>query len=211
MNYDAIIFDLDGTLWDSTETVAESWSATLRREGEGHIFSAADIAGIMGCTDREIENRLFLRFGGRAHELCVKCMGEEPAYVAVHGGRIYEGVEAMMDTLCRPYPLFIVSNCQSGYVEAFLTYSGFGRYFKDYEYLGRKGLSKAENIRLIMSRHGIAKAVYVGDTAHDRMSAESAGCAFVHAAYGFGKCEKPFAVINKPLELCSLMTGENYE
>lgn len=204
MRYDAIIFDLDGTLWDSTETVAESWSVTLSREAVEHRFSAGDIAGIMGCTDREIEDKLFSRFGERAHELCVKCMGEEPAYVAVHGGKIYEKVESTLETLSRDFPLFIVSNCQSGYVEAFLTYSGYGHFFKDYEYLGRKGLSKEENIRLIMVRHGIERAVYVGDTAHDEESAKNAGCDFIHAAYGFGKCRAPFAVIESPAELCRL-------
>jgi len=211
MIYDAIIFDLDGTLWDSTETVAESWSFTLRREGVQHRFSPEDIAGIMGCTDREIEEKLFLRFGERAHELCVKCMSEEPAYVAVHGGRIYEGVETMLETLSQAFPLFIVSNCQAGYVEAFLAYSKYGRYFKDFEYQGRQGLSKTENIRLIMERHGIEKSVYVGDTTHDEKSAKNAGCDFVHAGYGFGKCTEPLAVIHCPTELCTLMTGETYE
>ena len=205
MKYDAIIFDLDGTLWDSTETVADSWSATLRREGETRSYSAEDIAGIMGCTDREIEERLFLPFKERAHELCVKCMSEEPEYVAVHGGRIYEGVETMLETLSAKLPLFIVSNCQSGYVEAFLAYSKYGRFFRDFEYLGRKGLNKTENIRLIMARHGIEKAVYVGDTAHDEKSAKAAGCDFIHAGYGFGSCCEPLAVIGNPLELCSLV------
>jgi len=204
MKYDAIIFDLDGTLWDSTETVAASWSETLSREGVSRRFTAEDIASIMGCTDREIEDRLFTPFKERAHELCVKCMSEEPDYVAIHGGRIYDGVESMLETLSGRLPLFIVSNCQSGYVEAFLSYSGFGRYFRDYEYLGRKGLSKSENIRLIMERHGIEKAVYVGDTAHDEKSAKGAGCDFIHAAYGFGSCDAPLALIESPMELCSL-------
>ena len=111
MKYDAIIFDLDGTLWDSTKTVAGSWSETLKREGVARRFTAGDIAGIMGCTDREIEDRLFTPFKERAHELCVKCMGEEPDYVAVHGGRIYKGVESMLEALSGILPLFIVSNC----------------------------------------------------------------------------------------------------
>lgn len=204
MKYDAIIFDLDGTLWDSTETVAASWSETLSREGVARRFTTEDIAAIMGCTDREIEDKLFTPFKERAHELCVKCMSKEPDYVAIHGGLIYSGVESMLETLSGRLPLFIVSNCQSGYVEAFLKYSGFGRYFKDYEYLGRKGLSKSENIRLIMERHGIEKAVYVGDTAHDEKSAKSAGCDFIHAAYGFGGCDAPLTLIESPMELCSL-------
>ena len=31
MKFDGIIFDLDGTLWDSCRSVAESWHLTLTR------------------------------------------------------------------------------------------------------------------------------------------------------------------------------------
>lgn len=207
MKYDAVIFDLDGTLWDSTRTVADSWSASMKSMGESRVFTAVDIAGIMGCTDKEIEEKLFGSYGERAHALCENCMTEEPPYVAVHGGRIYEGVEAMLEALSAEKPLFIVSNCQSGYVEAFLSYSGYSRYFRDYEYLGRRGLSKAENIRLIMERHRLEKCVYVGDTAHDGASAHSAGCDFVHAAYGFGHAEEYEALIDSPEKLISTLDG----
>lgn len=204
MNLDAIIFDLDGTLWDSTHTVAESWNATVQRLVPGaKAFSDADIAGIMGCTDREIEEKLFSSFGGRAHELCSSCMVEEPPFVTIYGGKIYEGVEEMLQSLHEKYPLFIVSNCQAGYIEAFLSYSGYGRYFKDFEYLGRKGLSKQENIQLIMERHGFTSCVYVGDTAHDQKSALAAGCRFIFAAYGFGRAVEPDATIDLPIELIS--------
>lgn len=205
MKYDGIIFDLDGTLWDSTRTVADSWNASMKSLGEECCFTAEDIAGIMGCTDKQIEKKLFDAYGERAHGLCKVCMSEEPPYVAVYGGRIYEGTEAMLEALSAQKPLFIVSNCQSGYVEAFLSYSGYGRYFRDYEYQGRQGLSKAENIGLIMRRHRLENCVYVGDTAHDAHSAHSAGCDFVYAAYGFGSCDEYEAVIESPAQLYSTL------
>jgi len=207
MSIDAVIFDLDGTLWDSTATVAESWNHTLHSvHGVEHSFTAADIAGIMGCTDKEIEEKLFRGFGERANALCRSCMELEPAYVAVHGGSIYEGVETVLRTLGETLPLFIVSNCQCGYVEAFLSYSGYGNYFRDYEYLGRRGLSKRENIRLVMERHGLENCLYVGDTAHDEASAKAAGCGFIHAAYGFGSAVEPLASIKTPMELIGLVS-----
>lgn len=206
MKFDGIIFDLDGTLWDSTRSVAESWNLTMKTEfGLEGGFHAADVAGIMGCTGAQIEERLFSRFGKRAHEMCAACMDREPAFVAEHGGELYPGVEAMLQSLSESRPLFIVSNCQTGYVEAFLQYSGFGRFFRDFEYLGRRGLCKRDNIRLVMERHGLGRCLYVGDTAHDRESALEAGCGFIHAAYGFGRVEAAEAVIKCPAELPELL------
>ena len=202
MKIDSIIFDLDGTLWDSTETVSESWSKTLAEHcGPVKKISPEDVAGIMGLTGPEIAEKLFSGFGEKRFEVCELCLSEEPAYIAVHGGIIYSGVEEMLAALSERYPLFIVSNCQSGYVEAFLEYSGYGKYFRDYEYLGRQGLSKMENIRLVMERNRLKSCVYVGDTAHDEKSAHGAGCDFVHAAYGFGKATSPIDTINNAADL----------
>ena len=39
----------------------------------------------------------------------------------------------------------------------------------------------------------------------DEKSARAAGCAFVHAAYGFGSVEKPDGVICSPMELVGLL------
>lgn len=205
MKYDGIIFDLDGTLWDSTRTVAESWSNTLHAHGAPGAFSEEDIAGIMGMTPEEIAQSLFAPYGARARELCDLCLDEESPYVAEHGGRIYEGVEEMFETLSRRCPLFIVSNCALGYIDAFLEYSGFGKYVRDHECKGRQGLSKRENIRLIMERYGLEKVLYVGDTVHDEKNAHAAGCDFFFAHYGFGSAEAPEAVITKPIELIELV------
>jgi HAD superfamily hydrolase (TIGR01549 family) len=99
------------------------------------------------------------------------------------------------------YTLSIVSNCQRGYVEAFLRGSGLGAYFADYEEWERTCRPKGENIRLVMERNGFERAVYVGDTGKDEEAARVAGIPFIHAAYGFGKAEAPEGVIGSLEEL----------
>lgn len=202
MKIDSIIFDLDGTLWDSTETVSESWSKTLAEHyGPVKKISPEDVAGIMGLTGPEIAEKLFSGFGEKRFEVCELCLSEEPAYIAVHGGIIYSGVEEMLAALSERYPLFIVSNCQKGYIESFLHYSGYGKYFLDFECEGNTGLGKADNIRLLRERRQLENPVYVGDTAGDEKSAMQAGCEFIHAAYGFGRAIAPIASIGSPAEL----------
>lgn len=206
MKADSIIFDLDGTLWDSCRVVAESWGETLRREygiedGPGPL----QIRSIMGMTAAGITETLFSQYGARAEEICLACIHGENAYIAVHGGDVYAGVKEMLAALSQRLPLFIVSNCLDGYIECFLESSGFAPYFRDYACEGVTGLAKAENIRLIARRNGLMAPVYVGDTAMDEQSARGAGVPFIHAAYGFGAAKAPDAVITAPYELTDLI------
>ena len=203
---DSIIFDLDGTLWDSCRVVAESWGQTLRdRYGLDGGPDAGQVKSIMGMTAEEIRNALFSRYGDRAEEICLACIHGENAYIARHGGDLYEGVAEMLEKLSAKLPLFIVSNCLDGYIECFLTSSGLAPRFRDWACEGSTGLKKAGNITLITERHGLLHPVYVGDTVMDERSAREAGCPFIHAAYGFGKSEKPDAVITSPAELVQLL------
>ena len=58
-----------------------------------------------------------------------------------------------------------------------------------------------------MERHGLRRPVYVGDTHMDERSARQAGCAFIHAAYGFGDAEAPDAAAQSPAEITALFEG----
>ena len=199
---DGVIFDLDGTLWDSCRSVAASWAETLaKNHGALYMPTEEDIRGIMGITVEQIAETLFSAYGEQALAVCQDCVDHEYAYIAVHGGRLYPGVEELFQTLEGSCGLYIVSNCQRGYIECFLEYTGLGKYIRDYECSGNTGLSKAENIRLVSRRNGLQRPVYVGDTHMDQASAAAAGLPFIHAAYGFGSVEKPDGVIYAPLEL----------
>ena len=200
--YDGVIFDLDGTLWDSCRSVAASWAETLaKNHGALYVPTEEDIRGIMGMTVEQIAETLFSSYGEQALAVCRDCLEHESAYIAVHGARLYPGVEELFRALEGVCGLYIVSNCQQGYIECFLEYTGLGKYIRDYECSGNTGLSKAENIRLVARRNGLLHPVYVGDTHMDQASAAGAGLPFIHAAYGFGSAEKPDGVIYAPLEL----------
>ena len=193
--FDGILFDLDGTLWDAVPEVAESWNQTLAREGIDRVLTVTELFPCMGMLLPDIGARLLPNLPReRMEELIELCCADENAYLAQHGATLYPGAEAALAALSKKYPLFIVSNCQSGYIEAFFQGSGMGKYFTDFESAGNTGLTKAENIALVVKRHGLKKPVYVGDTALDHASAQGAGVPFIHAAYGFGKVENTPAI-----------------
>lgn len=188
--FDGILFDLDGTLWNSSAEVTASWNIVLQREGvDRPPFTDADIAGVMGLTLPDIAARLLPALP-RERQLAVidACCEEESIYLAAHGAAVYPTSEELAALAAR-YPLFVVSNCQAGYIEAFYEGTGLGGYFKDFESAGNTGLPKWDNIALVVKRQGLKRPVYVGDTDWDYQAARRAGVPFIHAAYGFGQVE----------------------
>ncbi len=204
-----LIFDLDGTLWDSAANVAVAWNIIFRRENSSlPDLTKDDIHSVMGMTMKEIENMLHPGAAlERRSEIFDECCRYEVEYLREHGGEPYPLLrETMEELIARGYTLAIVSNCQCGYIDAFISSIGVGDLFADYEEWERTGLPKGENIRLVMERNGYTKGVYIGDTAKDQEATIQAGLPFIHAAYGFGKAENPDGVINALSELPSVIS-----
>ena len=137
-------------------------------------------------------------------KLMEKMLKYENGVVASGPCVIFEGVQETIKKLSEKYPLYIVSNCQDGYIEAFLQYSKLGEYFKDFTCPAYTGRLKGENIRIIMERNGLSEAVYVGDTQGDANSCKEAEIPMIYAAYGFGKVEKADASIQSFDELLDM-------
>lgn len=204
----AIIFDLDGTLWDSTGEVYRIWNNVFSHHAEIKLrVSQDEVAALAGKTMEEIAAMLFPELDQPARkQLIDECGEEEVSYLSAHGGILYDGVRETIDALRTEHELYIVSNCQKGYIEAFLHAHRFERDFKDIEMSGRTGKSKGENIRLLMERNGVEDAVYVGDTTTDESAARFAGIPFIHAAYGFGTAVSPDRAIHSIKELPDAIT-----
>ena len=198
-----IIFDMDGTLWDSAEGVAKSWTEVVNEEYDrARVITTRDIHNVMGRTMDKIAEVIFPNLGEEARlELMGHCCKYENEYLREHGGILFPQLEETLKILKEKYHLYIVSNCQSGYIEAFLEHYGFGKYFDDIECYGNNLLSKGKNIRLVVERNQLTDAIYVGDIQGDYDATMEAGLIFIHAAYGFGTIAQETAKINSFSEL----------
>ena len=207
MNKKGIIFDMDGTLWDSAEGVAMAWTEIVQKEHDKtRIISIEDIQGVMGLTMDKIADILFSDLSKEDRMVLLeKCCAYENAYLSKNGGKLYPDLEETLQALSKEYDLFIVSNCQSGYIEAFLEYYGFGHYFKDIECYGNNLLPKGDNIRGIVERNQLDKAVYVGDIQGDYDATMAAGLPFIHAKYGFGTIKQEVPKIHTFKELIDVI------
>ncbi|AET68458.1 haloacid dehalogenase superfamily enzyme, subfamily IA [Desulfosporosinus orientis DSM 765] len=206
MDIDSIIFDLDGTLWNSIEGICKAWKIVLANYPNiTKVITPEDMQGCMGLPMNEIGIKLFPDFD---EDFLRKLMKEfcetEQVYLEKHGGMLFPKLEETLKKLSKKYKLFIVSNCQDGYIQAFFKAHKLDKYFSDFESWGVTGLSKGENNKLIMVRNDLKKPIYVGDTNGDAESAKVAEIPFVYARYGFGKVEEYDYVIDSFEELITL-------
>ncbi|XKH50644.1 HAD family hydrolase [Chryseomicrobium palamuruense] len=203
----SIIFDLDCTLWDSRQTIAEAWTEAIQHHIPDHSgFTKEDIGNLMGLQIPVIAEKLFPdETLERRKQLMGACAVVDQKLIRQKGGKPFDDLEATLKLLAKQHDLYIVSNCEDGYIEAFYEAHGLESYFKDYENPGRTGLSKGENILLVMERNAIEQAVYVGDTQGDLDAARRAGIPFIFASYGFGTPEDYDEKITTFKELVKLM------
>jgi phosphoglycolate phosphatase len=189
--FDSIIFDLDGTLWDSTNNVALAWQQAIEQvDYVDEEMTQEKVRSITGLAYNVIFDRLFPHLDAeKRNELMSICAKEELEILHTKGGELYPTLDETLGYLSSKYKLFIVSNCQSGYIEVFLKLSGMGNYFMGHQCYGTKSNPKSENIKDIVNDYKLANPVYVGDTIGDYDAATKAGVPFIFANYGFGKVE----------------------
>ena len=132
---DGIIFDVDGTIWDSTDPVAEAWNLAIEKNSSLDVRVDRQILSrLFGKTMTEIGDALFpmIEDANRRGALLDACYNYENLYLEEHPGTIYEGMTETIRSLSEKYPLFIVSNCQCGYIEVVMKCTGIGPYIKDH-------------------------------------------------------------------------------
>ena len=90
-----IIFDLDGTLWDSSQAVVDAWNTIL--EGRYH-FTVEQMQAQMGKTMDAIAYSLFAdEDKEEALRLMTMCTDYENIYIEKHGGNLYSGVRETLE------------------------------------------------------------------------------------------------------------------
>lgn len=198
----AIFFDLDGTLWDAVFPIYTSWNETMKNHNLPYQFSYDQVKSFMGLVGKEIGEKAFKDVDiDTAHSYFDLISLEQVAYLGKHPGNPFENEKEVLETLKNEYPLFIVSNCEQGYIENYLNGLNMHRYFLDHTCVGDTGLEKWQNILYLKNKYNIKNIIYVGDTIKDYEASQKAGVNFIHANYGFGKFDQAKHQINSIKEL----------
>ena len=182
-----IIFDLDGTLLDTSIGIFEC------------IRYAADKLGYPPLTDEQLHTFIgpplkvsFMRWYG-----CDEAEGERltAAYRehyregALFHARPYDGIHDLCARLKQEgYILAVATSKPQIYSEKILEHFGFDFQLIHGDDLAGS-LSKADLIRLCVEESGADRCLMVGDTEHDAKGARDAGVPFLAVSYGFGNRE----------------------
>ena len=118
MNYESLIFDIDGTLWDSRALVAEGYNIQLRQENLAHLcVNAEQLKALFGKVMTEIADVILATIPAEErYDLMARCMETENRYLYENPCDIgYPKVKETVAELAKNHRLFIVSNSQCGY------------------------------------------------------------------------------------------------
>ena len=212
--YDTVIFDLDGTLLNTLEDLADGVNFVLKSNGYPQR-TLEEVRHFVGNGIRKLMERAVPdHISGEQFE---KIFEEFRTYYTEHcqiKTRAYDGImELLLKLKQGGYAMAIVSNKNHGAVTELNEI-----YFKDYieAAIGQKdGIRKKpapDTVLQALKELGKEKetAVYVGDSEVDFMTAENTGMDCVLVTWGFRTVEelsglKPKTMVNKPEELWSLL------
>lgn len=193
MKWDSIIFDVDGTLWNSCAQVGRLWSqAATEYLGKTVVWDGPLLEKEFGKTMDDIMLDLMPELDAKSRkELGELCFEKENTGLIHDPGTLYPDVEEVLRELAAERRLFIVSNCQKGYIEVLLDSYGLRDCFEGWLCWGDTLVEKNETIRILMEKYGLRNPVYVGDTQGDANSCAKAGIDMIFAAYGLGSVAEP--------------------
>lgn len=185
----AIVFDMDGTLWNATQSYAKIWNETLAHYGILTHFKGEDLTPYMGLAIDQIMKALLpANLNLDTEEFLGRLARVEQRRMPELGGVLYEGVKQGLEALSRRYAVMLLSNCAKSGLRNFMAYSSTAQWITDSLTYGERPVPKGENLRYLLEKNHLLRGVYVGDTQADANQTHAAGMPFAFVTYGFGHC-----------------------
>jgi phosphoglycolate phosphatase len=206
---DALIFDIDGTLWNASPASAKGWNLGLAKLGIERKVSVEQIERVAGHPFAQCVDTLLPGLRARYSALLDTLNDYEIEIVKSEGGEFFDGVLDGITQLASAYKVFLVSNCQEWYLNLFLDFSGLRSMLAGFDCHGMSGLPKPDMLARIRSTHALTNPVYIGDTAGDETAAKMANMAFIYVSWGFGKPEGEPKTVNSFTELLRYLSLED--
>lgn len=186
--YDVAVFDVDGTLLDTTEGIVEAVKYTIRQFGLSEL-SETELLTFIGPPVQDS----FVRFYGldsvKVQELTT-CFRNRYKDYELFKAKPYEGIHDVLDTLKRQRVRIAVATYKrQDYAEEILKHFKFDRYIDVYGGADHHNkLKKVDIIVKCMKELGVtdySNVVMIGDSSHDAIGASNIDMDFIGVTYGF--------------------------
>ena len=185
MTYDALIFDIDGTLWNKDCAAAQAWNNACKELGIDRLISVDELKSVTGLPFNECVKALFKELTDQELELYIQTIDRhEKLTLENNSGILYPGVKEGFDLLNTNYEIYLVSNCQVWYMNDFLDASQLGNYISGFSCFQAPHSNKGDNLTHLIAKYDLKNPVYIGDTIWDLEACQQAKCKFIHVTYG---------------------------
>jgi len=214
MQYDIVIFDLDGTLLDTSPGIFNCIRHTESKMGLPPL-DQKKYELFLGPPLFESYKRIY-GLGEKEAMAAVRCYREYGSSKGIYEAAVFEGIEDCLQAIKTKGMKLAVATLKSQVLaEKSLKYFSLHHYFDAIVGMDRtESLTKADIIRMALERIGQArseKAVMVGDSEYDAVGAAEAGVDFIWVTYGFGckpvdKQKLPCKyIVSKPMDLLDIL------
>lgn len=214
---EAMIFDLDGTLFQTETLLLPAYEATFRTLREEGLYhgETPPVSIILGCLGMLLE-QIWIQVMPDASPECRSRADELFVHYELEGlkqgdGELYEGVREVLEELKRRgIRLFVASNGLESYVKEVPAAKGLAPLFEGLYSAGEyQTRSKVDLVRLLLDNHGVKSAWMVGDRSSDVEAGSKNGLFVVGCDYaGFrkqGELDEADATIGRFSELLELL------
>lgn len=205
-----ILFDLDGTLVDSSRDLTEAVNTGLASFG-GRVFTPEEIKRLVGEGVTRLVEKVFPEGDNAGREIVKERMLEHYGAHATRYSRPYKGIDELLQELCkRKLPLAVVSNKNEKLSRQVLDELNMGPYFQAVFGSDSAPERKPSPVPLIAAaaRLGMAPGggLMVGDSDFDILAGRGAGMKTCGVTWGFRSREKLKSVgadylIDRPRDL----------
>lgn len=189
--FEAVIFDLDGTLTESAPGIVNSIRYALEKAGLPPLSEAE----LLTCVGPPLSEQLavLLHISPQEALALLPLYREYFVRKGMFENRPYDGIAELLGSLhAAGVPMMVCTGKPEPFAKTILEHFGLDEFFRDCigSTLDGKLKDKAEALSILLKRNGVHRALMVGDRKYDAEAASADGIPCAGVLWGYGSQEE---------------------